>query len=72
MEIIKNIVNINKSRQLQIKFKINDGNFTTDGSIISNTFNDFFINIGPSLAGNIPNISVSSVQLNSTQNIFIE
>ena len=71
-EIIENIVIRNKSRQLQTKFKLNDGNFTTDGSIISNTFNDFFINIGPSLAGNIPNMGVSSVQLNSTQNIFIE
>ena len=60
-EIIKNIVNRNKSRQLQTKFQLNDGNFTTDGSIISNTFNDFFINIGPNLAGKIPNMGISSV-----------
>ena len=60
-KIIKNIVNRNESRQLQTKFKLNDGNFTTDGSIISNTCNDFFINIGPNLAEKIPNMGVSPV-----------
>ena len=42
---------------------MNDGNFTTDGSVtcISNTFNDFFINIGPNLAGKNPNVGVSPV-----------
>ena len=60
-KIIKNIVNKNKARQSQTKFKLNDGNFTTDGSVISNTFNDFFINIGLNLAGKIPNVGVSPV-----------
>ena len=35
------------------KFKLNDGSLTTDGSVISNKFNDLFINIGPNLAAKI-------------------
>ena len=54
-------MNRNKARQSQTKFKLNDGNCTTDGSVISNTFNDFFINIGPNLAGKIPNVGVLPV-----------
>ena len=61
-KIIKNIVNKNKARQSQSKFKLNDETFTTDGSIISNTFNDFFINIGPNLAGKIPNVGHSPIE----------
>ena len=53
-QIIKGIVNPNKANQLQAKFKLNDRSFTTDGYVISNKFNDFFINIGPNLAGKIP------------------
>ena len=34
--------------------KLNDGSFTTDGYVISNKFNDFFVNIGPNLAAKIP------------------
>ena len=41
-QIIKGIVNRNKSNQLQTKFKLNNGSFTTDGYVISNKFNDFF------------------------------
>ena len=52
-QIIKGIVNRYKSNQLQTKFKLNNGSFTTDGYVISNKFNDFFINIGPNLAANI-------------------
>ena len=35
-QIIKGIVNRNKSNQLQTKFKLNNGSFTTDGYVISN------------------------------------
>ena len=58
-QIIKGIVNRNKSNQLQTKFKLNNGGFTTDGYVISNKFNDFFINIGPNLAANIPKQNLS-------------
>ena len=58
-QIIKNIVNKNKASQLQTKFKLNDGSFTTDGYVISNKFNDFFVNIGPNLAAKIPEQNLS-------------
>ena len=62
-QIIKGIVNRNKSNQLQTKFKLNNGNFTTDGYVISNKFNDIFINIGPNLAANIPKQNLSPLDL---------
>ena len=58
-QIIKGIVNRNKSNQLQTKFKLNNGSLTTDGYVISNKFNDFFINIRPNLAANIPKQNLS-------------
>ena len=58
-QIIKNIVNKNKASQLQNKFKLNDGSFSTDGYVISNKFNDFFVNIGPNLAAKIPEQNLS-------------
>ena len=54
--IMKNIVNKNKVRQSQTKFKLNDGSLTTDGSVISNKFNDLF---GPNLAAKIPDQNLS-------------
>ena len=35
--------------------QLNDGSITSDMEIISNTFNDFFINVGPLLSHKIPN-----------------
>ena len=62
-QIIKGIVNRNKSNQLQTKFQLDNGSFTTDGYVISNKFNDFFINIGPNLAANIPKQNRSPLDL---------
>ena len=58
-QTIKGIVHRNKSNQLQTKFKLNNGSFTTDGYVISNKFIVFFINIGPNLAANIPKQNLS-------------
>ena len=58
---MKNIINKNKSRQKQSKFRLSDGTFTTDGQLISNTINEFFINIGPNLAKKIPGQNMSPV-----------
>ena len=56
--ILKGMINRNKSSRIQEKFKLNDGSITTDGNIICSHFNDFFINIDPNLANQIksPNI----------------
>ena len=51
---MKNIVNKGKSKQIQSKFKLSDGTVTTNKDVISSKFNDFFVNIGPTLAKKIP------------------
>ena len=47
---MKNIVNKNKMKKIHSKFKLPDGSVTENKLLISNKFNDFFINIGPNLA----------------------
>ena len=54
-QILKSIVNKNKANKIQDKFKLSDGTLTSDKSIISTKFNEFFIGIGPNLAHKIPN-----------------
>ena len=48
--IIKNIINRNKKKYINKKFKLSDGSITNDKQLISDKFNDFFINVGPNLA----------------------
>ena len=48
--IMKSIVNRNQNKQIQNKFKLNDGTVTSNKLVICEKFNDFFIGIGPSLA----------------------
>ena len=56
--IIKSIINKNKKPVCQSKFKLNTGEVTDDKFIISKRyFNDFFINIGPSLSKSIPHVN---------------
>ena len=43
--ILKSIIDTNKSSRVQDKFKLNDGSTTTEKSVISEKFNDFFINM---------------------------
>ena len=58
--VIKNITNKSKNKIFHTRFKLNDGNFTMDGTTaVSNKFNEFFINIGPNLAKLIPNQQLS-------------
>ena len=49
-KIMKDIINKNKNKLVHSKFKLSDGTYTSDGAIVSNKFNDFFINVGPNLA----------------------
>ena len=48
--VLEDIVNKSKARKIQSEFKLNDGNITSNKLVISEKFNEFFINIGPSLA----------------------
>ena len=52
--IMKSIVNRNKNKQIQNKFKLNDGTITSNKLVICEKINYFFIGIGPSLAKKIP------------------
>ena len=53
-KIIKGVINKNRKIKVNEQFKSNDGSVTTDPKVISNKFNDFFVNVGPSLADKIP------------------
>ena len=52
-QILKSIVNKNKANKIQDK--LSDDTLTSDQSIISTKFNEFFIGIGPNIAHKIPN-----------------
>ena len=52
--IIKTIINKNMKSHNRTEFKLGDGSLTSDMKLICNKFNDFFVNIGPSLSKNIP------------------
>ena len=52
--ILKDIINKNKTNKVQSQFKLNDGIITANKLIISEKFNDFLMNIGPTLADKIP------------------
>ena len=54
--VMKSIINCNKAHIYQTKFK-HDGIEISDRNDISNKFNDFFINIGPTLANAIHHTS---------------
>ena len=52
--IIKSVINKNKSNKLTSEFKTTSSDIITDKKEISNKFNRYFINVGPSLARKIP------------------
>ena len=60
--ILNDIVNRGIWKRVQSTFKMNDDTIITDKTGISERFNDFFVNIGPSLARKIPRQSISSLQ----------
>ena len=73
--ILKSVVNKGIKRQVQAKFKMNDGSITNDKVLISEKFNDFFTGVGPSLAKKIPTQVISPLHYmgNRVQNsIFLE
>ena len=73
--IIKNIINKNQKPQTQGRFKIWDNLITSDKNIICNKFNDFFVNIGPTLAKSIPKVNKSPLSYmgnRMTESIYLE
>ena len=59
---MENVINKNRVKQIQAKFKLSDGSITSDKYLISEKFNDFFVNIGPNLAKKIPSQSLSPLK----------
>ena len=57
--VIKSIIQKNKRSTCQSKFKLSDGTISDDKQLISTKYNDFFVNIGPTLASKIPNVDKS-------------
>ena len=51
--IIKQVINQNKIKRNPGKFQLSNGT-TSDPTTIANAFNNYFVNIGPTLASNIP------------------
>ena len=73
-DLIKNVINKNKCiKQKNIKLMVN-GNLIEDKSLIANSFNEFFTNIGSNLDKQIPksNINpISFIKKNFTMSIFL-
>ena len=57
------MINRNKKVAFQTKYRIRNDNVSTDKNIISNKFNDFFINIRPTLARAIPDLKKNHIIL---------
>ena len=53
--ILKTIINKNKTKCIQSNFTLSNGLETSDKSIISEKFNDYFVNVGPNLAKTLKN-----------------
>ena len=70
-QITKFILNRNKRTPLQTKFKYNE-DIISDGDLVVEHFNNFFVNIGPSTASKIPasNISPTSYLRENYENSF--
>ena len=56
--IIKNVINKNKSKKKSDQFILNNKKIT-DPNEIANGFNDYFVNIGPTLASKIKSEGLS-------------
>jgi len=52
---INDVLKRKNKKHTQTQFKIESGEIVTDPQLISNHFNNFFVNIGPKLAANIEN-----------------
>ena len=57
----KSIINKNQKHHFHSRFKIGENLNTSDNELISNKFNDFFINIGLTQAKSIPHVNKSPI-----------
>ena len=60
--ILKNITNHIKEIYINRRFILSDESIRNDRKLISNKFNDFFINVGPNLANRFERQNKSSEQ----------
>ena len=58
---MKNMSDKNKTKKIRNKFMMTDSTMISGGTLISNTFNEFFQNIAPNLAKKISNQNISSL-----------
>ena len=58
--ILETIINKKKVHKINENFKLPDYSITSDKKVISENFNDFFVNVGYNLAKHIPNVNVST------------
>ena len=57
--VLKSIINKKRDKRVQTRFRLANHDIITDKKLISEGFNDFFANIGPKLASNIPQQTTS-------------
>ena len=71
-QVIKTAINKRKHKPINTKFKCND-KITEDDQVISNKFNNFFVNVGTTLAKNIPlsNTRPTEYMITNTTDLFI-
>ena len=55
--IIKEIINKRKKQNCQTKFKLSNNQIISDKTMISEKFNDYFVNVGPTLSQSLQNVS---------------
>ena len=55
--IIKQVINKSKCSKLSSEF-LHNGSILNDKKSIANAFNDYFVNIGPTLASKIPQLGI--------------
>ena len=66
-KILKNVINKKSSKVAGSRFLIN-GQTITDSKKISDAFNSFFVNIGPSLADKIKPMNITHSHFLNTRN----
>ena len=71
--MIKSIINKRKYCPVNLEFKYN-GDVISDGKTVANKFNKFFVNVGESLANEIPSIDrcpSEYIKVEISENFFV-